>query len=1350
LGIRNLFQAPTVAGVAGNLRTGGTRPVLGARPRPALLPLSAAQRRLWFLAQMEGSSATYNSPLALRLTGRLNLPALRAALSDVVDRHEALRTVFPEQDGEPFQRVLPAAEAVPELEVTAADEQGLAQALEAAAGHHFDLATDLLLRARLFTLAEDESVLLLLKHHMVSDGWSNGVLIRDLSTAYAARCREQAPVWERLPVHYADYALWQREMLGEEGDPDSVLNRQSAFWRQALAGAPELLELPTDRPRPAVSGYGGAAVPFTIDAELHTRLTEVAKARGCTLYMVLQAAFAALLTRLGAGTDIPIGSAVAGRGDDALTDLVGFFVNTLVLRTDTSGDPTFAELLDRVRESDLAAYAHQDLPFERLVEILNPPRSLSHHPLFQVMLVLQNNDQHDASLHDLDVHEVPIAQSSAKIDLALTVGEARGGGLAGALEYATDLFDQATAESVCQWLTSMLTALAHDPEGRISEADILTPRERRRTLVEWNDTDREVPAATLPELFEARAAAVPDSVAVVHEDTELTYAELNARANRLAHHLIGCGIGPEDLVGLAMPRSAQMIVALLAVLKAGAAYLPIDTEYPPERIAFMLDDAAPVCVITTAGTAPGLPAGAKVLALDDPSAEAALAAQPDTDPGDRDRRAPLSLANPAYVIYTSGSTGRPKGVTVTHRGIASLVANQADRYDIDPDSRVLQFASLSFDVTVSEYCLSLLSGARLVLPRATMYGDSLSDFIRAHGVTHAHIPPAVLSSLPHTRLPDLRVLITGSEALSAELVARWAPGRRMVNAYGPTEATVDVASWIFEGLTEGEQVDDIPIGRPVPNTRVFVLDEKLRPVPVGVAGELYVFGAGLARGYLNRPGLTAGRFVANPFGPAGSRMYRTGDLVRWHAQGYLAFLGRVDDQVKVRGFRIEPGEIESVLLKDAEVGQAVAVVREDRPGDKRIVAYVVAAAGRAVDPAAVRERAAAMLPEYMVPSAVVVLEALPLTANRKLDRRRLPAPDHSTAHGRAPRTEHEKALCALFAEVLGLEEVSVDDGFFDLGGHSLLATRLLSRIRAVLNVEISVRTLFQAPTVAALSRQLHLPPSGDALSPVLPLRSAGTRLPIFCVHPVGGTSWCYSGLLRHFGPDYPLYGIQARGLNEDSPLPRSIEEMARNYVDEILAIQKNGPYRLVGWSLGGTAAHAMAIELQNRGHDVELLALLDSSPHPAPLQGESARPEAVLKAIMEAFGAETGSLGESPSLDQAVAVLQEKMSTLGSLTREQVQRVLEVALNSARVGSLPRSVGRMSGDLHLYSAAGGNERRSADAAALWARYCTGQVHVYEIDCAHGEMMSPEPLSVIARTLVARVCELEGNRHEESV
>lgn len=1327
LSIRALFQSPTVAGLADGLAAGGDgtgrpRPLLRTRVRPEVVPLSFAQRRLWFLDRLEGSSANYNSPLPVRLSGRVDVPALQEALADVVGRHEALRTVFPEREGEPFQKVLSPAEALPGLQVTAVDERDLAPALEVAADYHFNLGAELLVRAQLFSLAEDDAVLLLVMHHIVSDGWSHGPLLRDLSAAYAARCQGQAPVWDDLPVQYVDFTLWQREVLGAEGDPESVLERRSGFWRQALAGAPDLLELPANRARPAVASYHGATVPLTIDADLHAGLVKVAKAHGCTLYMVLQAAVAALLTRLGSGTDIPIGAAMAGRNDDALNDLVGFFVNTLVLRTDTSGDPTFAELLDRVRESDLAAYANADLPFERLVEILNPPRSLAHHPIYQVVLVLQNNTRHDAALHGLEIHGRPIDRSGAKIDLSFSLSEegrgAAAGGLAGVLEYATDLFDQATAETLCQRLGRLLTVFAHDPGIRISEADILAPQERRRLVVEWNDTDREVPAETFPQLFEAQVRRAPDAVALVYGAEEVTYAELNARANRLAHHLIDRGVRPETVVALNLPRSVDLVVALLATVKAGGAYLPIDQNYPADRTTSMLGDAEPAVTL-----------------IELPDVSSYPASDPDVA---------LGLAHPAYVIYTSGSTGRPKGVVVTHHGIAGLVANQADRYDIDSGSRVLQLASPSFDVSVSEYCLSLLSGARLVIPQETLYGDPLSRFIRDHKITHAHLPPAVLTSLPPTHHPDLRVLITGSEALSADLVERWAPGRRMVNAYGPSEATVDVASWVVDGLSENERVTEVPIGRPVFNTRVFVVDERLQPVPPGVVGELYVAGAGLARGYLNRPALTAERFVANPWG-TGERMYRTGDQVRWHPRGRLEFVGRIDDQVKVRGFRIELGEIEAALRQDDVVDQSVAVVREDRPGDRRIVAYVVAVAGIVVDAAALRDRVAVRLPDYMVPSAVVVLEALPLTANGKVDRRRLPAPVYPTLVGRAPRTEQERVLCSLFAEVLGVERVSVDDGFFDLGGHSLLATRLIRRIHAELGTEISVRALFQAPTVAALSRQLHPSSLLDALSPLLPLRSGGSRLPIFCVHPVGGLSWCYSGLLQHFGPDYPVYGIQARGLNAGGPLPRSIEEMASDYVDDIVAVQNAGPYRLAGWSLGGTIAHAVALELQKRGHGVEFLAMFDSTPYPVAEQEESEKTEVMLRGILEAFGVGTDGWLESAGMERVVEALQEPMSTLGSLRREQVERILEVALNSARIGGLPRPAGRVRGDLHFYAAVADNKVAPADVVARWAEHFTGQVQVYEIDCRHGEMMSPGPLTEIAETLVASVHDVERER-----
>jgi amino acid adenylation domain-containing protein len=764
-----------------------------------------------------------------------------------------------------------------------------------------------------------------------------------------------------------------------------------------------------------------------------------------------------------------------------------------------------------------------------------------------------------------------------------------------------------------------------------------------------------------------------------------------------------------------------MVIAILAIAKAGAAWLPIDPDYPTDRITHMIMDAAPILVLDRLpATSPFSPVAPEVS---------------------------VSLTNAAYVIYTSGSTGRPKGVVVTHGGLSDLAASMVEQFDLAPSRRILQFASPSFDASIFEILMAAGSGAALVVPAAGLLaGDALAEVLIERKVTHAHIPPAVVATLPEFPERMLDCLVVGADACSPELVARWAGRSRMINAYGPTEITM--AATFSNVLTATGEVP--PIGAPIGNTRVFVLDPGLGLVPPGVVGELYIAGAGVARGYLNQPGLTATRFVADPFAPTpGARLYRTGDLVRWNNEGQLIFVGRVDDQVKVRGFRIELGEIKSVLLRDAVVDQAAVVVREDHRDDKRIIAYVVGAAGVVVDATAVRERVAAVLPEYMVPS-VVVLDELPLTPNGKLDRRRLPAPEYSTAGGRGARTEREKVLCALFAETLGLDEVSIDDGFFDLGGHSLLATRLISRIHAVLDVEISLRALFQAPTVAALSQQMHLAPRDDALGPVLPLRSTGSRLPIFCVHPVGGTSWCYSGLLQHFGPDYPIYGIQARGLIEDCPLPQSIEEMACDYVEMILSVQNTGPFRLIGWSLGGTIAHAMTLEMQHRGYHVEFLALLDSIPYRDHKQEESSRQEGLLRGIAEAFGAETENLGRSPSLTQIVEATKNGTSPLSSLRPEQVQRVLDVALNSTRVSRLPRSVNRISGDLHFYSAVHDRDNFRREHAGLWAEYCSGQVYDYRIDCLHGEMMSPEPLSSIAKTLVANMQELDKSDLEDLV
>src|SRR5262245_8864184 len=851
--IRSLFEAPTVGGLAAVVS--GERPAaraaLRSEARPAELPLSYAQRRLWFLDRLEGSSATYTIPMAVRLEGALDGAALALALTDVVHRHESLRTLFREHLGVPRQEVLAAAAARLEVEHRRVGAAELAAAVSAASGRGFDLEHELPLRAHLFELSATEHVLLVVLHHIAGDGWSLAPLWRDVSAFYAARRSGGVAELPALPVQYADYTLWQHRLLGEESDADSAIARQLGFGTAALSGLPEQLDLPSDRPRPAVASYRGESVRLELGAELHRDLLGLARESGTSLFMVLQAGLAALLTRLGAGHDIPIGSPIAGRGDVALDDLVGFFVNTLVLRTDTSGDPSFRALLGRVRGTNLLAYSHQELPFERLVEVINPSRSLSRHPLFQVMLAFQNNAAVAVELAGVAARPEPVASASAKFDLSVSLGEHRGAdgtpaGITGVIEYASDLFDRGSVEVLAARLVRLLVAGGVLTEEVIGSLEILSGSERRQLLEDWNATSRAVDAASLPALYAAQAQATPDAVAVVFEDQRLSYAELDAHANQLARHLGTLGVGAETVVGLCVERSLEMVIGLVGILKAGAAYLPLDPGYPRERLAFMLKDAQAPVLVTQSGLLDALPLSgghlAHTVCLD--TDWAAIARQPTSAP-----EVGIDPQSAAYVIYTSGSTGTPKGVVVQHGSIPNLAASQIERFAITPQTRLLQFASTSFDAAVSEIATALTCGAALILLKRSGDADDLARLIREQQVTHATLPPVLVAELPED-LP-LQTLVMAGEACPPDLVARWAKGRRLINAYGPTETTV--CATMSDALDDS--VAPVPIGRPIWNTRVYVLDGCLEPVPVGVAGELYIGGVGVARGYFGRCGL---------------------------------------------------------------------------------------------------------------------------------------------------------------------------------------------------------------------------------------------------------------------------------------------------------------------------------------------------------------------------------------------------------------------------------------------------------------------------------------------------------------
>jgi amino acid adenylation domain-containing protein len=1198
-----------------------------AADRSGPLPLSFAQWRLWFLDQLGIPGAVYHIPTRMRLQGELDRNALVRALDRVVARHEALRTTFAEVDGEAVQRITPAGESpfrLTEHDLRGCVEFGaeLRRLVEEEAAALFDLARGPLIRGSLIRLADDDQVLLITMHHIVSDGWSMGVFTRELGALYAAfRAGEPDPL-PPLPIQYGDFAVWQRRWVDGE-----VLKAQADYWKESLAGAPELLELPTDRARPPRQSFTGRLVRVELDAELSAGVKALAQRHGATLYMTILAAWTVVLSRLSGQAHVVVGTPTAGRARREIEGLIGFFVNTLVLRLDVSGGPSVAQLLARVKERALEVQQNQDIPFEQVVELVQPVRTLAHTPLFQVMFNWLNTPSGDFELSGLALSPMqrvaprpaplpesaaqpepaPAANSAAQadgtdgtegaaaFDLTLTLSE-RNGRIGGSLEYATALFDAETIARHLAYLRRVLAQMVADERRSVARLELMSPEERAQVVEEWNATELPSPEGLcVHELFERRAEETPAATAVVFEGGELTYAELNARANRLAHRLRALGVVPDARVAICAERTPEMVAGLLAVLKAGGAYVPLDPAYPEERLRWLLEDSAPVAVLAHGSLAARF-AGAGVPVLELDAGSPAWAEGPETNPG----RGALLPDHLAYVIHTSGSTGRPKGVMVTHRAVGRQAAAVRSGFGLRADDRVLQFASIAFDAAVEEIFGALLTGAALVL-RSEAWLEGAHAFwgrCAENRVSVADLPTRfwqLLLDEPGAAVPEcVRLLAIGGEAVEPAALRAWfgRDGYRppLLNTYGPTETTVNATL----GEVAGDPATWRSIGRPVANTRAYLLDAAGEPVPVKVAGELYLGGGQVARGYQDRPGLTAERFVPDPFArEPGARLYRTGDVGRWRPDGSIEFLGRTDFQVKIRGFRIELGEIEARLAEHAAVGDAVVLAREDVPGERRLVAYCVADEG--LDVESLRAHLAQRLPSYMVPVAFVRLDAFPATAGGKVDRRALPAPEGDALAAdayEAPVGETEEVLAEIWAEVLGVERVGRHDSFFEIGGHSLLAVRVVSRMRQVLEAPVALAHLFSHPTIESFAARLAGADEQHRSDRAIAIRPTGSRPPVFLAYDGMGSTLYAQVLQRHIDAEIPVYALPSPSPSE--PPLRTVEAMAARLVRMILEVQPSGPYRLAGWSFGGVLSYEAAAQLIGRDETVEFVGMFDT------------------------------------------------------------------------------------------------------------------------------------------------------------
>ncbi|KST70379.1 non-ribosomal peptide synthetase [Mastigocoleus testarum] len=1339
--------------------------------RKEKLPLSFSQQRLWFLDRLNPGSPVYNMSGALQIRGILDLGILEKSLNEIIRRHEIWRTNFRFLQGEATQVVRANRNLklkLIKLQKLSSEEQQaeVIHQVNREAQKPFDLERGSLLRATLWQLGEDNNVLLLNMHHIISDLWSMGILVQELTVLYDAFSQKKPSPLAELSIQYADYAYWQRQWL-----KSAAFSQELSYWTRKLSGNLPILQIPTARPHPQLPTFRGARQSITLPKILTEKLKALSQKQGVTLFMVMLAAFKTLLYRYTQQSDLLVGTAISGRNQPEFEEMIGCFVNTLVIRTNLANNSTFLTFLQQVREVVLEAYAHQNFPFEKLVEELQPERDLSQSPLYQVGFAFYNTPEPKLKLSDLNLQPIPIDNGTAKLDLMLSLREDEGE-LTGWLEYKTDLFDYATITRMLGHFQTLLTGIVDNPEQSLSELPLLTTAEYQQLLWDWNNTQVDYPDhVCVHQIFEAQVEQTPNAIAVICEDKQLTYQELNAKANQLAHHLQKRGVTTGEIVGLCVETSLEAIVGILGIIKAGGAYVPLDPTYPIERLGFMVEDAKVSMLLTQKHLVCNLPDWIR----QNPSIPNPQIINIDSEwqtiAKESSNNLPVRVKpdDLVYAIYTSGSTGKPKGVPIQHRGLCNLAKAQIQAFGVDSCSRVLQFASLSFDASVSEIFISLLKGARLYLTKRDHLFpiSNLIKFLREKAISIITLPPSVLAILPVVELPELQTIIVAGEACSSKIAKKWADGRKFFNAYGPTEATVCATIAECNKITE-----KLPIGRPINNTQIYILDHYLQPVPIGVPGELYIGGVGIAQGYLNQPELTHNKFISHLFdGSKGkhlstnnksflksSHLYKSGDLARYLPDGNIEFLGRIDNQVKIRGFRIEVGEIEAVLNQHSEIQDSIITAWEYQTGEKILIANIIPKNFSENLSKELKNYLRTYFPDYMIPNRFVILKAFPLTANGKVDRQALPIPEIDISKQSRdfipPRDTIEVKLNKIWEEVLNLKSISVTDNFFELGGHSLQAVRLMTLIESQFGQELPLSILFEAGTIEHLATIIRSKSGVNSWSPLVGIKTSGTKQPFFCVHPIGGNVLGYANLARYLAPEQKFYALQAPGIYENQKPFNSIQDLAAYYIKALQLVQPSGSYFIGGHSFGGLVAFEMAQQLQAQGDQVGLLAIIDT---PAPIHGETSQPiddaEWLLKRakVLERFFNKNLSVVyeelQKRKLDEQLDYFLEKLRAANLIPpdtgRQMISRILQVqkASHQALVNYRPLPLpyrGRITllrvSEVLCEDSQGVFAKNFRKGDFAWGELTTESPDIYQVSGNHITMLAEPHVKNLAKNL----------------